>query len=447
LAKQKKPWWARLWPQRKARAEPEKLAIGRVERAPTRLSSPGYPGPAVSPRGFRIGDIPLLRELAISDEDVSGAVRDLQVLGNPGFHILVRGPAAAQARDDLNAAIGQWFLGNVDTFVNNQIFELTVAGASSVEWYPDRQRRSVAGAAVIPAEEIRIELLSDGSLSYSQSAGQAGNIRLSPLTYRYIPAQTVGKSPIGIPLIVAAQSALERKQQMIKNLDRMLKILGLAGIVHAGVPLPRPEDVGASDESDPVYKEFVKTYMRQIADLLSEGEESGVLVTSAGVELDVKSPARELGFASTSWLDNEHRIWSAIRTFPFMRGRSESLSESWAKVAYPVILAEALNLQSIVKEQLEFGINLHLRLRGFNALAEVHFEAPQSPFRTQDAQARYFEAQADEINSRIFGEEYLAMRRAQIGLSQMGSSSPIQSGAKATPVYLAYSSKKISRTE
>lgn len=360
-----------------------------------------------------------LRELAMQDEDISGAVRDLEVLANPGFRVVVSGQSRSRAEKDLNELLDSWFPGgSFDAFLNNQIFELVVSGASSVEWYPDKTRSGVGGIAVIPSELIEIRHGPENTLKYYQLQ-QAGKdpLLLSPLTYRYAPVQTVGANPYGVSLMLTALSALDRKYKMLGSLDRMLKILGLAGIVHASVPLSKPEDLGYDSEADPAYQDYVEQYMRDIAEQLYAGEEEGVFATPQGVEINVISASRDISGAMTAWVDNEHRVWSGARTLPFMRGRSESLSETWAKVAFPILLAEAKNIQLVLKSQIEFGLNLHLRLRGYRAKAEILFEKPESPFRESDARTGLLEAQRDQILAALYGEEYLDSRRISYGLT------------------------------
>ena len=374
-----------------------------------------------------------LRELAMQDEDISGAVRDLEVLANPGFRVVVTGQSHTRAEKDLNELLDGWFPGgSFDAFLNNQIFELVVSGASSVEWYPDKTRSGVGGIAVIPGELIEIQQGPNDTLRYYQTQqGLRDPILLSPLTYHYAPVQTIGANPYGVSLMLTALSALDRKYKMLGSLDRMLKILGLAGIVHASVPLSKPEDLGYDSEADPAYQDYVEQYMRDIAEQLYAGEEEGVFATPQGVEINVISASRDISGAMTAWVDNEHRVWSGARTLPFMRGRSESLSETWAKVAFPILLAEAKNIQLVLKSQIEFGLNLHLRLRGYRSKAEILFEKPESPFRESDARTGLLEAQRDQILTALYGQEYLDSRRITYGLS--GTPPPRQNPREEPP--------------
>lgn len=395
---------------------PEPIKKSRVS---PRISLPGtgHAGQIEIPRGFSLRDIPKLRQIGIADEDIAGAIRDLQVLAIPGYRIRVAGRSASKALADLNLVKDTWFQGGFDSLLNNQIFELTVAGASSIEWYPDKSKSGVGGAAVVPAESIQIRRPEDvvGPLEYWQ-IGNRSPIMLNSLTYRYLPVITIGDNPIGIPLMYSSMNALTRKAGMLSNIDRMLKVLGLTGIVHAGVPIPKPEDLGYNSEEDPNYQTHVVNQLSQVRDLLFQGEEQGILVTPLGTEVNVLSPARDIAAAMTGWIDNEHRVWSGARTMPFMRGRSESLSETWAKVAYPIIMAEAKNLQNIVKNQIEFGLNLHLRLRGYNAVASIEFLTAESPFREVDARASKVEAERDKIYAELFGPMWLEKRSEEIGL-------------------------------
>jgi len=373
-------------------------------------------GVQLTPRVIRY-----LRYLAVTDEDIFGAVRDLVVLANPGFRLSFVAPSQrdeARARSLLENIDSLFESGSAASFMNNQISEVVTTGASSVEWVPNKERNGIRRAFTVPAETVGIERVQGGRLRYYQEWG-GERIYLNPTTYSYIPLQTVGDSPYGVPLVVAALSALDRKGKMLEGIDRLIYLLGIAGIVHAKVHIPPPDQLGYESELDPAYLDQVTSKLRKVADLLSEGEREGVIVTPEGTEVDIVSPARDISGAYPAWLDNEHRVWSGSRTLPFMRGRSESLSETWAKVAYPIILAEAKNIQSVVKRQMEFGLNLHLRLAGIPAKVALEFKEPQSPFIESNARARRTEAEADKILLEILGEdpELIRMIREKNGLS------------------------------
>jgi len=366
--------------------------------------------PRVVANGVKVNSatVKYLRYLAIVDEDIYGAVRDLQVLANPGFELRIDARNRLhkkRAVDALSNIDDVFDVRSLDSFINNQVFEVVTTGASSVEWVPARTRDRIVQAAVVPSETISIVRGKNGSLKYMQNIGNKP-ILLDERTYKYFPLQTAGDSPYGIPLIIAALRGLDRKGKMINSVDRLLKLLGLAGIVHANVPVPEPEKSGFDGEADPAYLEYVTRKLRQVAELLTRGEDEGVFVTPVGTDLKVVSAARDTRGAYTAWIDNEHLIWSGARTLPFMRGRSESLSETWAKVAYPIVLAEAGNIQKVIKAQVEFGLNLHLQLSGVQAKASIEFTEAPSPFSESNARARLTDAQADSVLVEILGEQY-----------------------------------------
>lgn len=364
--------------------------------------------------------IKYLRYVAVVDEDVYGSVRDLQVLANPGFEINIisnRKLWKKRAKEALSD-IDDIFSGrSLHTFINNQIFEIVSSGASSVEWVPTRARDGIRSAAVVKSETITIERRENGEYVFKQVVG-GRELELDQRTYLYLPLQTVGDSPYGIPLIIAALRALGRKGKMITSVDRLLKLLGLAGIVHASVPVPEPERAGFEGETDPGYLDYISRKLTKVAELLTAGEEEGVFVTTQGTELDVVSAARDIRGAYTAWTDNQHLLWSGSRTLPFMRGRSESLSETWAKVAYPIILAEAGNIQTVIKRQVEFGLNLHLQLRGIPAKVSIEFGEPASPFGEANARTRLLDAQADSLILEMVGSDYSDYVRKKHGLGE-----------------------------
>lgn len=185
----------------------------------------------------------VFRHLAQFDEDTAGSIRDMIVLANAGHALEFVG--GSRAVKQAQGEIAAWSLdiypegAGADGLINNQLREPFIAGASSLEWFPTKNRKGVQGVAVVPAEEIRIARDPDTQhLQHWQTNTVEGEIKLNPLTYRYIAIQTDGRNPQGVPLLIASLEALERKGKLLTAEARVIEAMSTVALVAATVPKP-----------------------------------------------------------------------------------------------------------------------------------------------------------------------------------------------------------------
>jgi hypothetical protein len=364
-----------------------------------------------------------LRFLAESDEDTHGAVRDMATLVNAGHTLEFVG--GVRAIQQARAEIESWSHtiyeegGGIDALITNQAQELIVAGASCVEWFPASNRKSVQDVAIIQAEYIRRKrdpVTNKWTHVQIQTVG-GKDIDLDPLTFNYIPLRLSGAKPYGVPLIISAIEAIDRKQKLLKAEMRVINAMSMIALVTATLPPPpEPEALGFDGESDVRYTAWLGTWAKEAADLISQGADKGLYLAQAGTEIKLTSIAKSGEGMGELTISNNRRVWTALRTLPMMRGWMDSTTEALAKVVYPILEADAGSIQLVLSRMLSYGINLHLRLMGIAAVAYVHFDQPDSPFAITHAQMELARAQTDEILKRVFGEAWAihAMRRHNV---------------------------------
>lgn len=402
---------ARL-PNQRTSQEPMTLA-GLLGWYEDRLD--GYPADSRS----RISRV--LRALADSDEDVQGTLRDLRSLCGAGFSLDFQGSKASikAAQKEMDSFLSRLYPegGGLAGLIANQVGEIALTGASSLEWYPERSRRGVAGVAVVPAEEVRIRRDDlTGELIHEQHGMFGGQVTLHPRTYAYTAAVTHGRNPHGVPLFVASLAALERKRQLLDAEQRVINLMARSALVKASVPKPKPEELGLLSANDPLYVDALAAYYGEVADLIVASSENGLYVGPNGVEIDVVPVTQTAGGAAEITRGNQHRVWNGLGTLPFLRGEMDSTTQALSQVTIPIVHAQAVMVQQTLARALEFGLNLHLQLRGIPAQVFVLFTPPKSPFLLDEATALLRKAEAHTKLAALFGPAWAqaAMREFDV---------------------------------
>lgn len=357
----------------------------------------------------------VLRWLGEYDEDMHGALRDLIILANPGHSLEFVGGTRAVAQ--AGREIERWAKtiypegGSLDGLANNQIGEVYKSRASSCEWYPLKNRRGVHGVAVVESEYIEIRRnLETQAWEYWQTGRGVQDIGLHPMTYRYTALELAGSSPYGIPLAISAIESLDRKHNSLLAAEtRILNLMKRGAFLLAGVPEPKPEELGlqaGTPSNSSEYASRLLEFYSQVADLMLSGQENGFYLHPSDVEASLTPLAKAADGMPELHAGNYRRVFGGIRSLGMLRGLHDATTETLARVIYPILEAEARNIQAVLKTQLEFGINLHLRLVGIPAVCWVHFDEPKSPFALEYAKTEKEKAETDKVLKELFGQAW-----------------------------------------
>ncbi len=361
----------------------------------------GYPGQSRE-RVTRI-----LRGLAESDDDVNGTLRDLRSLCGAGFNLDFTG--GARAIKNAEAALADFMTaiypegGGASGLVLHQVAEFALAGASSLEWVPQRNRRGIERVEVVPAEEIRIRRDATTRALMHEQWAIGETVALNPLTYRYGALLTSGRRPAGVPLFVASLFSLSRKRQLLDAEQRVINLMARSALIQAKIKTPSAQALGVQSEKDPRYAEAVQAFYSTAANLIMSASENGLYLGTENVEMQVIPVAQTAAGAADITRANQHRVWNGLGSQPYLRGEMDSTTQALAQVTVPMLYAQAVMVQGGIASALEFGFNLHLRLLGIPATAYVKFEAPKSPFLLDEAAGMLNRAKAHEILAQLFG--------------------------------------------
>ena len=350
--------------------------------------------------------IRLCRLACQEDSDAAGARRDIISLANPGFSWVFTGSDRAKRLaerevEDLGKRLGDFR--DWDALINHQLGECFEAGASSLEAYPTKSRRAVAGVEVVPAEEIVI-LRQGNERVYTQ---QLYGVQLDPRTYRYGAFDLRGRDPYGTPAMLSALAELGRKVQLLHGADKIMRLIADGAFLQLGIPKPKPAELGVPTESHPEYADRLRAWYESYVQIAIQAREYGVMVTEA--EVDAKAipvTGNVQGVSQLAELNNM-RLWSGLMTLPFLRGKMDSTTQALAEVVYPIMLSHAVNIQAVTAPQVEFIANLHLQLAGIAASVRLDFAAPPNPFTESHAKAAQAQAAADTAYTEMLGDEYV----------------------------------------
>ncbi|WP_034340664.1 hypothetical protein [Deinococcus misasensis] len=392
------------------RAVSSKLKGGRISRGPTRelggsfgmggmrtMAFSGYPNDSA------VRLVRLLRWLAQFDPDMSGAIRDFIALANPGHTVRFTGGARAvkQAEQEFKVWAQRIYPvgGGLNGLANNQLRE-AIFGASSCEWFPLENRKGVQDVAIVPCETVRISQDEEGNYQYFQQAF-GPQVQLDTRTYRYIPIQTDSDSPYGVPLMLPAIQATEMHHKAIQSLERVVGLMAKAVLLHAEVPTPTRQELEADSDpdsgplTDEDYQSAVLDFHTEMASLIIDQAEQGLLITPLGTKLNVTHLAKSAEGYPDVMKALERLKFSGMRTLGFLRGSVDTTTEALAKVQYPMVESEAWNLANVVARQFEFGINLHMQLSGIPVACQVEFQQAPSAFALDEANTESIQVATD----------------------------------------------------
>jgi hypothetical protein len=319
--------------------------------------------------------IPLIRKLSIYERNLGQVVHDMVLLTNTGFK-LVFSPEVGEKeidkmKDTLEVDSKNWLEGGIGlhSIVNKLTAQLVIGGAISAEWVPNKNLDGVDYVALVNPEDIHFGLSPKTNRyeAYQRVLNNFGPIkheyvRLNPITYRYYGFLGDTAVPYGIPVLISALKDLETQEDMLKNINFILKQFGALGF--AEVLLNKPGQL--KDEPVDIYRERLITYQTQAKKRILEGVIDGVLVGyKDDVEYNFNSTTKNITGLPEVFNINQQLLSNGLKyPYQFMGGAGGT--DTAMSIFYTNLLSKLVNLQEAVSLTVSEGIALHLRLKGFN---------------------------------------------------------------------------------
>jgi hypothetical protein len=327
--------------------------------------------------------IPLLRNLAKSNPDVSQALNNVVQLGNTGFKVYFDPRVSDEEQDKmrvhLQEKMKQWSKANwtsISGLTNKMLRQTMIGGAIVLEKViANDLKQGISNLVFINPESIRFGL--NKRKGYYEPYQKPLNIikltkpnknlenliKLNPHTLIYIGQGGDTSLPYGVPPYIPSLKGLGRQERMLDNFDHIIDVIGLFGFFQA--LLDKPDRL--ADESDAQYKERMYGLLDEAKKRIMKGYSDGVNVGFQGdTEFDFHTATRNVSGATDLYQENELSTISGLNSDASLLGRSYGSSEASITVVFMKMISQLTNIQADVAQAWEDIFTTELTRAGFN---------------------------------------------------------------------------------
>lgn len=347
--------------------------------------------------------------LARYNPDYSQAINNVKTLANSGYDLFVEGRSDLETRQvtemihQMERTV-QGKHGGIDGLIGKLLDQAATYGAMCGEWILNDELTDVIDFVDVNPRTIRFfweEDEQDWHAYQKVNAEQAkkaaengqkvrnGNcVQLNNTTFHYFAFDAAAGSPYGVPPFLAALKPISIQSDMNESMAKIAKKLGMLGLVDISV-----EQLSMLPQETP--EQFTTRATQLLTDyskVLEEMVESGGMAHYNDAELKTYNITGNAAGATNIWKQNEEQVFSGLKSMPSVQGRSYSTTETYAGVAYDIIIRDTYKYQKAVKRMVESGFWLKAILNGKNPKTlSMTFKSNKSLHRLQDAQSRLLE--------------------------------------------------------
>lgn len=327
---------------------------------------------------YNLNIIPALRGLAANNPDVGAVYNDLIQLTNTGHKIIFNQSIPAEQADKMRKHLDnktlKWGSGvaGINGLVNKWIAQIWVSGALSNEWVIAEDLSGVENNVIVNPENIRFKYV-EATTRYQpyqiiknhlmKVKLIKNSVKLNTNTFFYVGILGSTDAPYGIPPFLTAVEALKTQKSMTKNINHILKQLGLLGYLE--VKLDKPSQL--PNESLPQYNARLDKLLSDSKKNVSEGFSDGVVVGfDQDHDFEFHSTSQNLNGVSDIFNSNETQVSNGLKSTPVFIGQKSNGTESNMGIIFTKMLSQLRNVQEILSSNLKMGYLLELQLQGFN---------------------------------------------------------------------------------
>ena len=362
-------------PKKRQTIEPVSIYYPNTTTTQSKLINPRFPYEYLTE----------LETLVLTNPDLAHAHQIFLDLANRGFDIIVD----KNIQEEVQKFAEKIKIKQLSRQLFNQ---LILYGAVSLEWIIEPNLNGIKKAVRVPVWTIRFiyDEKQEEFIPY-QWLPPKEPIKLSPLTYQYVPLLTLDGSPYGIPPFIAFFTVKDIQEEFLEEVKAITKKLGLIGFVDIKIPQP-PK---LSGETEIEYRKRLLQQLEEEAPLYQKQIQKGIAIHYDGTEIDFKDiPDSSISKDMIEMI--ERYSVSATKMQPSLLGRTTGSTETWATIAYEQFVSQLEDFQNVVKEVLEHGLKLHLTLKGLEwEILEVQFTPPPSLNPEKEEQAK--KTKADRV--------------------------------------------------
>jgi hypothetical protein len=364
-----------------------------AERASTkpagRVSKPEYRedsllGDSYCKPEFIMELIPKLRNLSRSNEDLGSVYNDLIQLTNTGHSIEFDQSISEEQVDRMRKHLLNrrklWgsAVHGIDGLINKWVGQVWIGGALSNEWVIANDMSGIMNSCLVNPENIRFkydnkttkynpyQLITNNRI-FDKINPLENSVKLNTNTYFYAGVLGDTDSPYGIPPFITAIQSLRTQTTMKKNIDHILKQLGLLGYLEIIVDKPQM----LPNENMRAYEQRLDNFLLECKKTASEGFSEGIVVGYEGEhEFEFHATTKNLAGVGEIFNQNQVQVANGLKTSPTFIGQKSNGTESNLGIIFTKMIAQLKNVQFLVAANLEMGYLLELRLAGFNIKSE-----------------------------------------------------------------------------
>lgn len=361
--------------------------------------------------------IPVIRKLLAINSSLSLAVVDNVQLCNPGYKIGFRNKVssqkAAKARKHIEKVTKNWGIGTagLNGIINKMMFQIFISGALSTEWIIKPDLSGIHYVAFLNAENIEIGYDHNANeYRYFQRINEKfwnkkktkktekeviGRIPLNPYTYKYYELINDQEHPVMIPPFLSVLSDLASQRKMLDNINFVTDQFGLMGFLELLMGKPSQRE----GESVGNYRKRLEDGLKQAKESIIEGLKDGVVAGYKNDhEFNFHSISKDLNGLPDIFEINHRMVSNGMFTSPSFQGGNVGGSETHINIIFTKMLSQLHNIQSIIKESLEYGLWLEVNLAGMPDVEPViEFNKSTITDALKDAQAREIKIRNNRI--------------------------------------------------
>lgn len=342
--------------------------------------------------------------LATYNPDYSQAVENIKMLANSGHELFVDAASDLQKKKvkDLleeKARLIQEPHGGIDGVVDKLLDQAATFGAMCGEWVLNDELTDVVDFVDISPKKIRFFWIEEEQRfapfqkvtgKQAEEAKRSGQevrgtcVRLNELTFHYYAFDAEPESPYGTPPFLAALTNIAIQRDMVYNMAQIVKKIGLLGMVDLTIEQLQP----LPGETDDQYAARAAQYLDDYVAVAEEMVRDGGLVHFDDVNAQMMQLGGNAAGATNIHKANEEMVFSGLKSMPSVQGRSYSTTETYAGVAYDIIIRNTRKYQRGVKRMIEHGYWLMASLAGLQPSSiKLVFNENRSLNRQQEALA------------------------------------------------------------
>lgn len=323
--------------------------------------------------------VPLVRRLMLVDRNVGQVIHDMVLLTNTGFSINFDPGVSAEQRDKMRTEIKNasqnWVEGGfgLHSIVNKLAAQLLIGGAVSAEWVPNKNLDGVDYTILVNPEDILFGLNKVSGRyepyqtvyninSYESPTKTEEQLKqLNQATYRYIGFLGDTDVPYGIPIFITALKDLGVQEDMLTNISFIMKQMGLMGFTELTIEKPNQE----KNESNGNYKSRLEKLLTESRKNILEGANEGVLVGfKEDHDYEFHSTTKNMAGLPEIFQLNQQLVANGLKYSPQFMGVGGG-TDTAMSIIFTKLLSQLTNIQAVIASMLQFGITLHLRLKGY----------------------------------------------------------------------------------